>query len=51
MQYEVRRYKKSRFWGVFYGERLIALCVYKKGARIVMSLLQERLVQIEFRGI
>ena len=51
MQYEVRRYKKSRFWGVFYGERLIAVCVYKKGARAVLSLLQERIVQIEFREV
>ena len=41
-KYTIRRYKRSRFWGIYEGEELVALCVYKKGAVIVREVFDER---------
>lgn len=36
-QYRIDHYPQSRFWGVYDGERLIAVTVYRKGAREVVA--------------
>ncbi len=45
-QYRIEHYPNSRFWGVYDGERLIAVTVYKRGAREVAGRLemQERTI-------
>lgn len=45
-QYRVDHYPNSRFWGVYDSERLIAVTVYKRGAREVAGRLemQERAI-------
>lgn len=50
MKYEIKRYKKTRFWGVYLGERLITVCTYKKGAISVVALLEEKLVHIQIKN-
>lgn len=37
----VERYPKSRFWAVWRDEELIAVTVYKKGARSVAAIVEE----------
>ena len=51
MKYEIKRYKKTRFWGIFLGERLITVCVYKKGANAVVALLESKLVNINLQNL
>lgn len=36
-QYRLDHYPHSRFWGVYDGERLIAVTVYRRGAREVVG--------------
>ncbi len=35
MTIEIRRYRESRFWGVFLDGELLAVTVYRKGATAV----------------
>lgn len=37
----IERYFRTRFWAVWRGEELIAVTVYKKGARSVAAILEE----------
>lgn len=38
---KVARYEGTRFWAVWFGDELIAVTVYKKGANRVAVLLEE----------
>ena len=40
--YTIQRWKRTRFWAIHRHEELIALCVYRKGAREVVKHLEER---------
>jgi hypothetical protein len=40
--YVIARWKLTRFWAISLHGELIALCVYKKGARAVVKHLDER---------
>jgi hypothetical protein len=44
---KVAKYRGSRFWGVWQGETLIAVTVYKIGATTVASLLEKMLKEKE----
>lgn len=49
---EVRRYRKAcgwetRYWGVYRGGELLAVCLYKKGAQAVVDLANQ-LAQTSF---
>ena len=35
MRYSIRRYANSRFWGVWDGQALVCVTVYRKGAQEV----------------
>jgi hypothetical protein len=37
----VSRYGKTRFWAVHVGTELLAVTVYKKGARAIVALLEK----------
>ncbi len=37
----IERYRGSRYWGVWRGEKLIAVTVYKRGAEMVAELARE----------
>lgn len=37
----IERYRRSRFWGVWLGEKLLAVTVYKCGAQSVAELARE----------
>lgn len=37
----IERYKASRFWGVWIGETLLAVTVYKRGAEAVAIITRE----------
>lgn len=51
-RYTIKRWKLSRHWAVFEGEELIALCVYRKGARSVVTHLDERdALKRQLRGL
>jgi hypothetical protein len=38
----IERWKRSRFWAVWEGETLVAVCVYRRGAAALVSMLEER---------
>jgi hypothetical protein len=37
----IERYRGSRYWGVWLGEKLLAVTVYKRGAQSVAELARE----------
>ncbi|HNU11372.1 MAG TPA: hypothetical protein PKJ45_08405 [Rubrivivax sp.] len=39
-EYTVTRWKRSRHWAVMRGDALTTLCVYRRGARALVALLQ-----------
>jgi hypothetical protein len=39
--FTIKRYKKTRFWSVWHRDTLVAVVVYKKGAREVVRRLIE----------
>jgi len=39
----IERYKDSRYWGLWVGEKLLAVTVYKCGAQSVAELIKELL--------
>jgi hypothetical protein len=39
----IERYKDSRYWGLWLGEKLLAVTVYKRGAESVAELIKELL--------
>ena len=38
---EVRKYRSTRFWAVYVDGELLAVVVYRKGARAIAALLME----------
>jgi hypothetical protein len=51
-KYTITRWKLSHHWAVLKGEELIALCVYRKGARSVVTHLDERdALKRQLRGL
>jgi hypothetical protein len=40
-KYRIEKYRRTRFWGIYDGETLIVVTTYKRGARIVVAILDE----------
>ena len=38
---EVRKYRKTRFWAVYVDGELLAVVVYRKGARAIVDMLMK----------
>ena len=41
-RYRIERYRRSRYWALYEGKELMALTVYKRGAKEVLTRLQAR---------
>jgi hypothetical protein len=42
-QVRIERYNESRFWGLWINDELIAVTVYRKGARSILNLISRLL--------
>jgi len=40
--FRVERYRRTRFWGLYEGDELLCVTVYKKGAQAVKERLERR---------
>ena len=45
-RFHVKRYEGTRFWGLYEGDKLLAVTVYRKGAEAVRNKLQEQEAKI-----
>ena len=47
---EVKKYRETRFWAVYVDGELLAVVVYRKGARAIAQLIQSTRVGKEAEG-